>query len=425
MNPRAHIARAGLLAAAAAFAAATLAAGSAHAQSVFSLQGPGVENPIAGGRSRALGGAAIALADSLHASVLNPAATTDLRDVTFQLTLVPGQVWARDAGANRSWRDTYLSHVNLLFPMGDDWTFGAGLRVERSTRGFVRWTVDDSAATGVSGPVDREFRREGDHFAYPFTLARALAHDDAGRSRLSVALGGEYLAASRLEESRWTDSGAGGFDTSAELEENVAGGAAVLGLLLEPRPGLRLGAVYRHETTLEGDLDVRAEGVDLSSASVKVRYPRRVGLGAAVTRGRAVLAGDVVHEDWSSYGHQGALAAGDPATDDTWTWGAGVEWGRGVDETGGSRGGSPWRLGYRDATLPLRLPGAPRIHERTYSAGTGWIFGAGRGVLDVSAELSFRGDEDDHGARERVFRLSLSVSGREPWKKPDRRGGGW
>jgi len=282
--------------------------------------------------------------------------------------------------------------------------------VERSARCQVRINEERLGMT-----VDRTVQREGDHFSVPLTVAFGN-----GR-RWSAAAGMEYLSVSRREQEDWkfSDTSFGG--THYESEESASGITGTAALALHPVEPLQLGFVYRMPRDITGSRAVRVEEEKIGGFDVKLSYPERWGAGAALRLAdRLTVAADLVYEAWSDFRHVGAGAAVDAATDDTWNWGVGVE------RQGGRLLGlrSP-RLGYRRSTLPATGFGENRVREQTFSLGGGWVTGEGRALIDVSLELALRGNEDDHGARERVFRLGFSLTGREPWKEPSRRGPWW
>jgi len=268
--------------------------------------------------------------------------------------------------------------------------------------------------------VDRRFRRDGDQFALP--LAFVYSHPSR---RWAIGPGVDFLFRSMQEKLSWEFRTTGYPGTTVQTAENVSGAAPTIAFSLSPNSSASLGFIYRHRATLKGDLEVKQEAGTVSRTRSSLRYPARAAAGLSWNTPSLLLVGDVAWENWSDTrsrpGNMPSVSSS--RVDDALAWSLGIEAG-GHDRRIPILGRRPFRAGFRRDTLPETSFGdGSRLHQELLSIGTGWTLSGGLATLDLSLEAGRRGSLEHQGARERVFQIGISMSGREPWKRPDRHGG--
>ena len=144
------------------------------------------------------------------------------------------------------------------------------------------------------------------------------------------------------------------------------------GALLTPAPRFVAAASVRFNSRL------RASTVDTAT---RVALPLEVSFGAYYQPVAGILATVAVgYAGWSTA--SGALvAAGDSATRNVWSVGAGVE--AAALRVGGNL--LPLRVGYRWRQLPFPIGGSP-LTEHAVSGGLGFSTASGRAEVDVAIE---------------------------------------
>ena len=295
------------------------------AQSVFSLDGPGVGGNSVGARARGMGGAELALGDSLRGAALNPALTCLVKQTTLGVTLIPQVIWARDEFERRWWTETSFSMIKLQVPVRPGYVLATGLRLDRSRRAEIRWSEEYDGT-----PVDLRLKREGDEFVVPLTFALGERHG------WSLAAGVDYLFVSLREELSWEIEGDGFSPTSTVVLERLAAPAPLAAVSFSPAPWGRLSFLYRHRATLTGDRELSGPTGLTGVKSLEVRYPSLLGVGGSVGYGRFLLAADVLYEAWDDYREEVGGEEVATSTENTITWGVGLE------RSGNAEGTSFW-----------------------------------------------------------------------------------
>jgi len=180
-------------------------------------------------------------------------------------------------------------------------------------------------------------------------------------SRLTVGAGFHVLTgSSTLNAIRLFSDSAEYHNATQTDQESYDGIGMSLSVLATPVPSLRISGFLRSDTRL------RAEIAGFQNAQNDL--PTTVGGGVmwSVTP-EVKLAGTLSHADW-------AVAGG--GAYNTTDWALGGEFGR---------AGLPFRLGVRGGQLPFG-PGPTAPTEFGVSAGTGFIFSQGRGIVDLGIE---------------------------------------
>jgi hypothetical protein len=172
-----------------------------------------------------------------------------------------------------------------------------------------------------------------------------------------ILTGSSKLTATRL----FTDSAVYKNATQSD-RESYDGVGVSLSVLATPVPELRISAFMRSDSRL------RAEISGFQSAQNDL--PTTFGGGVQwIVTPQVRLAGTVTHANWSVSGVSGGAF-------NTTDWSLGGEFGR---------SSFPVRVGVRGGQLPFGPgPGAPT--QLGISAGTGFIFSQGRGIVDLGLE---------------------------------------
>jgi hypothetical protein len=156
-----------------------------------------------------------------------------------------------------------------------------------------------------------------------------------------------------------------------------------------------LAASYRRG----GSLSVKNGDVTLGQGSV----PDQLGLSAAFLGIRGTsIAVRTAYDKWSNM--SGLGSAGLPITD---SWDTSV----GADVLGPRLLGNSLQLraGARWRTLPFGIPGGGDVTEKSFSFGTGTLFGRGRAALDFAAIRSLR-TSTTTGIQENAWTLSFGLT---------------
>ena len=179
--------------------------------------------------------------------------------------------------------------------------------------------------------------------------------------RLSVGAGFHILTgSSALSAVRLFADSAEYQNATQTDQESYDGVGFSLSVLAAPVPGLRLSGFLRTNSRL------RSEIAGFQNAENDL--PTTVGGAVQWTVTPEVrLAGSLSHADWSVAG---------PGAFNTTNWAVGGELGR---------ADFPIRVGLRRGQLPFG-PGPEAPTELGVSAGTGFIFSQGRGIVDVGVE---------------------------------------
>jgi hypothetical protein len=145
-------------------------------------------------------------------------------------------------------------------------------------------------------------------------------------------------------------------------EESYDGVGVTLSVLATPLPGLRLSGFLRSDNHLRAEVS--------GSQSTQNDLPTTIGGAMQWTVTPEVkVAGAVTHANWSVSSASGTAF-------NTTNWSVGGEFGRAF---------LPIRVGVRGGQMPFG-PAATAPTQLGISAGTGFIFSQGRGILDFGIE---------------------------------------
>lgn len=389
-----------------AFVALLAAAPPASAQSIFAAGGRAVPVAPVDARARALGGIGIGLLNQ-NLSLVNPAGVAGirLRGITAAWQTAARSIEfegaEEDVGSNR------FPLLRIVYPVGSRLVLSAGYGS----------FLDQSAAVAS----------EGTEVIGTDTLAvRDVLDVDGGIAQLQLGAayaltptlavgiaGGLYAGEIDRELSRsFTNTGLADLRIRSEWSERAPFASA--GIRWDPAPVARLGASVTWAGELDGDADdversaggitIRSEGEDFS-----VDLPLQVAAGASALLAPRLLATVAGRwAGWSSaergFGPDDLAAADLP--DDTWEFGAGLEW-EGLTVANRT---VPLRLGYHRGQFPYKVQG---------ETPTEWAAALGAGARLATSELGplavvdlalERGGRDGGDLSEDFWRFTFSIA---------------
>lgn len=262
-----------------------------------------------GARASAMGGAGTALVEDFSAAYYNLANTTrcednqlgfDMRLTHFspslQATLTDGDDLAEDALRTDSPGTTVRAGFGFCLPL--PYGFAAGMWMAFGVPSPLRiglGTVDSQPTYPLYGP-ERE----------QLSIMLGVAYRPI--DQLAIGIGASVLVnTSALISADVGVAASGSIDIQAEATVDVTPRAGVVvGVDVEPTPGLHFGATYRQSLfhDLYAEAEVNVEGVDvLACLSAQGWFsPHQVALGASWdAHPNLTVAADVTWYDWSRH----------------------------------------------------------------------------------------------------------------------------
>lgn len=321
--------------------------------SQFGIRGLGAPGTFLSVRAWATGGA---FAPFDGTSALTDAALGDLTRLTASATEFSAYRTVNDGTNSSSLRSSRFPMLTVAGPVTGRLVIGGGF----STYLYRSYDVEVPSVVVIRGVPEAVL----DHIASDGAVTD-LRLSAAWRfsSRLSIGAGVHILTgSSTLTANRlFTDSAT--YKNASQVDQESYDGVGVsLGVLATPVPGLRVSAFLRSDNRLRAEIS----GFQNSENDL----PTTIGGGVqwAVTP-EVKLAGTLTHANWSVSGPAGGSF-------NTTDWSFGGEFGR---------SSFPVRLGARGGQLPFGPgPGAPT--QLGLSAGTGFVFSQGRGIVDLGLE---------------------------------------
>lgn len=373
------------------------------AQSLFTTRGLGTPMLAADARALALGGVGVGLL-GFNLALDNPADIAGVQRRGASATMQPSWNKVELDGASADLGGTRFPMVRVVFP---------------ATRRLT-------ASLSYSSYLDQ-------NWAVPVTGEEVLGNDTIGVSDLVQSLGGiaqlRMGFAYQLTESLVLGAGGGiftgsidrsitrSFEDSATFDpfethrrSSYSGPLAIVGARWDPIANVRIGG----SAMFGGDLKANSEEGDSHDRSYGA--PRKLSLGASAMLATDLMVnGGVSRETFPSITNETETTTLDYATtQDTWHYGAGVEY-------TGLRTGTrvyPFRAGFRSLDLPYAGAAEAAPKETAFSFGTGFVLATDQGLpqamLDLSLERGSRTGLESaarvDGLREKFWRMSVSLS---------------
>ena len=372
-------------------------------ESVFALQFLGVSEETGDGRARSLGVLGVAVDDAHTAIVLNPAALAALDQMTLSAMLVAGRRNTDDGEQDHSFGMARFPHVRAALPLFGKVVFSVGFNGFVNARGeFLERRPEIDGVDYV-----QRFDRDGTLYTIPLGLAANLGRRLRVGATLDVLLG-------RIEE-EWVTEGDSLLSLATRQRDTMSGQSLTLGAVLLPWRALRLGASWNPEYTVSRSressvVDTRiaapANVVRRDVESGDITFPQALRAGASLTAWGWSLHTDALWREWTAY--DGSLYEAEGIRNEVRV-GAGIEHRQAVRRLA-------WRLGVSRHQWP-RTHGGAALDEHAVHAGFGVDLSAAGSRLDVALERAWIGNVDENGLGETAWRVVVSISGQETWKR--------
>ena len=321
--------------------------------SQFGIRGLGSPGSFTSVRAWSTGGA---FAPFDGSSALTDAALADITRLTAAATEFNAYRKVDDGSSVSSLRSSRFPMLTVAGPVSGRLVLGGGF----STYLYRSYAVQVPGTVTIRGVPEQILDRlSSDGAVTDLRIAAAWRFGP----RLSVGGGIHVLTgSSKLTATRlFTDSTIYKNATQTD-DESYDGFGVSLSVLAAPVPGLRVSGFLRSDNRLRA----RIPGFQNSQYDL----PTTVGGGVQWTVTPVVkLAGSVTHANWSVAGAAGTAF-------NTTNWALGGEFGKST---------LPLRLGVTGGQMPFG-PGPSAPAQLGVSAGTGFVFSQGRGIVDLGIE---------------------------------------
>jgi len=368
----------------------------------------GIPVQPADARSRALGGASVAIPGE-DFSFTNPARTVNFRRSGFNGVLAQDYRTVKGPHSTDKLRSTEFLAFRGVFPAYKNFVVSWGIFQSRD----LEWVLDDRVGLPyLNGELQRNYSSDGGLYVSRIGIARTVA------PHLALGLGIDWLLG-RVRQRRDLDFGTDNFLNSSELfSYRFSSIRPTLGLLAGYRR-FSLGLALTVPNSCSIDKRSAFSSGYTDKQTIKVDFPLLLRFGGAVNiTPRSLIAADLEYEGWSS-----KTPDLDPSLSpaDQWRFCLGYELLPALGEQRRFYRRIPLRVGYSRTSYPFRIAGEP-VGEQFFSFGTGFYFGKGSGLLDIACEIGKRKAAAGGLPEESLFRIIVSLSAFEKWiPRPRRR----
>jgi hypothetical protein len=379
----------------------------AVADSVLGIGHFGIPIMPADARSRALGGASVALPGE-DFSFTNPARTVNFRRSGVNCVVAQDYRTLEGPSSSDKLRSTEFLAFRGVFPAIKRFVVSWGVYQTRD----LEWQVEDRVSLPfLNGELQRNFSSSGGLYVSRIGIARAII------PHLAVGLGFDWILG-KINQRRDQDFGTDGYITGSELFSYKYSCFRPTFSLLAGYKRFSLGlAVTVPKTSKVTERSAFSNGY-IAQELIDMDFPLlwRAGTAFSVTK-RSLIAADIEYEEWSNQ-----TFTSDPSITNTdqWRFCLGYEI---LPSTGEERPfyrKIPLRMGYSRTTYPFKIDGEP-VNEQFFSFGTGIYFGKGNGALDIACEVGKRRAVATGIPEESVVRLVFSLSAFDLWVPRPRR----
>jgi hypothetical protein len=372
-------------------------------QSPFALVNIGADVRSPDARMEGRGGWGLAEHDTLNPAFKNPAGLAELNAVTILLSGYAENTRSETTDAGRKTRRTFTPNVRAAIPLrGGQLVLSTGFRARRATQ----YTTVSRLSVLFENQLleyDEEFVRQGTQFDIPVTLSWRPW------PRLGLAAGLNLVRGNTREILNEFFI----FDVPSHIQEDeYTGTSSTLAMQLQPHPRLRLGATFTPGHGVEVKRRVQIENVARrGESSFRLEWPYAWAAGADYRIGEHWRCG--ADYEYSAFSQFRGREDWERDMVDEWSLYFGVERLRGSARRG-AWGNLPLRLGASLHRWAYQV-GGEDIRELRVAVGTGFPFRGNTGNLDIALSHGWIGDLDKNGLEDRVWRLSVSVTGMEKW----------
>ena len=379
----------------------------AGADSVLGSGHFGIPVLPADARSRAIGGASVALPGEVF-SFTNPARTINFRRSGFNGVIAQDYRTVKGPYSTDKLRSTEFLAFRAVFPTAKRFVVSWGIFQSRD----LEWVADDRIDLPFStGELQRYYSSDGGIYVSRIGVARTLS------PHLAVGLGLDWTLG-KTRQRRNLNFGAAEYLNSTELfSYEYSCFRPTFGVLTGYRR-FSLGFALTIPKTCTIDKQSTFSSGYTAKEIIGVDFPVALRIGTALNVSpRGLIAADLEFEEWSNL--KGTL---DPRLSpaNQWRFCLGYEL---LPASGDQRAfyrKVPLRVGYSRSAYPFKIDGEP-VGEQLFSFGTGLYFGQGGGLMDLAFEIGKRKAIAPGLPDESLFRVIVSLSAFERWVSKPRR----
>ena len=370
--------------------------------SIFSINGLGEVSYPVGGQARGMGGINIAFLDGRGVSLINPAITGAVDTTTVTGLFLFEQRKIKDTSSSttvNSWSPRFIS---IIVPVSHGVVAGGGIAPFSDVNFHLTrnedvlgelYTLNVSAEGGI---------RQGS-----VTLAKNCGNT------LYLGMAVHLLFGSITEEWQRNFVDPLFTDTDDRLKSSYYGQAFTGGIALRPHKRVALGAMYSRSGPITQTVEKSAVSGTLEVKEKDIDFPPAYGLGITYKlTPRLTIGGDVYTRLWEEFKADGIQV---PQYENTTRLCFGCKLARSQDKMAPFYMKLPWRAGLSYEPGYYKDTSGNRVSETMFTLGTSLFFKEGRGAVDFALEIGKRGNIEENGAQEWVFRQSFSIVGWERW----------
>ncbi len=374
--------------------------------SLFSgLADYGIFTRFVSSRAMGMGGAGLALRDSLSLNALNPAAFGDLARTRVSV-------------------GGYLSHHQMQDHYNVDAEDGGGFE-------FFALGIALKKGLGLGltiTPSSRFDYRYNWDIRIENVLLTQSRQGTGGLSRAALNLGWAFSSWGRIgtsahiqwgevEESRISYTDVSGYDPYIEFlntKQWMALGGSV-GILVSPFERLTLGAVFEPETPITLNREFAySENDSTVNTEAEYKLAPLYGLGASVRlSANWLFSGQLIYSPWSEL-DESDLPPTTSGYQDAYELSGGAEWTPGDVKSDFLLARLQYRFGLRREISYVKSQGSS-LDAYFATLGFGYPLHVGADRIDLSLEFGLRGDLSANGGQESIIRIHLGLNLGETW----------
>ncbi len=372
-----------------------------YSQSVFSTIGFGEIRYFLNSRSAGMGHLGLAVADDLSYNRLNPAASAEMKDTSFDAGYIFEGIKISQKNNNLSASLSRFNGASLSIKIKDGLVITGGLfpYSEYEFEFFSR-IGDDNFSTGLLGNGGLSSATAG----IGFRLSEKLS------------LGFSYNRIfGRLEEQTLIDFDDPDYiDTKDNIDKILHGNCFNFGLTYKINEKLKTGGFFSTGSKLGGRIEFKhVYEKTIESPEINANMPFSVGFGGIYTLNpKTILGADLLIFKGSQYKYNDQNVN---FVKDAYRISVGTEITPSTRVFDDYLKKISYRFGFFTNSLYLKDIDNSSIREYFITGGLGLPFNRDRSRIDLSLEVGMRGSSDNDLASEKIIRLTAGFSSSETW----------
>ncbi len=373
----------------------------AHAGSAYSRYGYGLLFLRDGVKAIGMGGAGLALSDSVTIFYLNPAALASVRSTHIQGAAIYERASLTLSGNSARFHDVNVNGLGILIPLKRGSALAFGLQP------YSQVNYELSQSDSVDGKAfEQSLNGSGGLDAFYLALATTFGP-------VQIGVTSDFYFG--LVRETWrVNFDADDFNYTADRVETNFRGFGVHGGLQFRLKNLQAGLAAGSPVNISGEtrIDTRSNNDEVEVPKpAESKLPLWYGLGLAYrATPHWLFSAEGRTQRWGSVNSSDLLGAQGV---DSYNLGFGFEFSPGKDRLREGRG-MHYRAGANLSRLPYREANGNTIPEWTVAAGLGVPFNRGFSRVDLALEWGKRGNGDNF-LQENILRISASINGSERW----------